>query len=121
MFHADLGPLLPLEAPVEERPEGEQHDADEENPNNPYWVEIRQMKEDAEMEIARDKEIRERIRLEKQQKEMRRQKDLKKTLERKVRRIRMLLLRIAPSYLIASRDGTTFLGAVVNRWVKTNR
>jgi len=66
---------------------GEQHEADEENPNNPYWVEIRQMKEDAEMEIARDKEIRERIRVEKQAKEVQRQKDLKKTLEKRVKSI----------------------------------
>ena len=50
---------------------------DEENPNNPYWTKVKQMKEEADAEIARDKEIRERIRLEKQQKEAQRQKDLK--------------------------------------------
>jgi hypothetical protein len=79
---------------------GEQHEADEENPNNPYWVEIRQMKEDAEMEIARDKEIRERIRVEKQQKELQRQKDLKKTLERKVKRITKRKPKIKPKHVV---------------------
>ncbi len=79
---------------------GEQHDADEENPNNPYWVEIRQMKEDAEMEIARDKEIRERIRIEKQQKEVQRQKDLKKTMEKKVKRITKRKPKIKPKRVI---------------------
>jgi hypothetical protein len=79
---------------------GEQHEADEENPNNPYWIEIRQMKEDAEMEIARDKEIRERIRVEKQQKEVQRQKDLKKTLEKKVKRITKRKPKIKPKRVI---------------------
>ncbi len=84
---------------------GEQHDADEENPNNPYWVEIRQMKEDAEMEIARDKEIRERIRIEKQQKELQRQKDLKKTMdkrvqEKKVKRITKRKPKIKPKRVV---------------------
>lgn len=83
----------------------EQHDADEENPNNPYWVEIRQMKEEAEMEIARDKEIRERIRIEKQQKELQRQKDLKKAMERriqenKVKRITKRKPKIKPKRVI---------------------
>lgn len=80
---------------------GEQHDADEENPNNPYWIEIRQMKEDAEMEIARDKEIRERIRVEKQQKEVQRQKDLKRTLEKKVKRITKRKPKIKPKRVIS--------------------
>ena len=84
---------------------GEPHDADEENPNNPYWVEIRQMKEDAEMEIARDKEIRERIRMEKQQKELQRQKDLKKSMgkkiqENKVKRITKRKPKIKPKRVI---------------------
>lgn len=79
---------------------GEQHDADEENPNNPYWIEIRQMKEDAEMEIARDKEIRERIRLDKQNKEIQRQKDLKKTLEKTVKRITKRKPKIKPKRVI---------------------
>lgn len=39
---------------------------DEENPNNPYWTQVEEMKKEAAMEIARDKEIKERIRAEKQ-------------------------------------------------------
>jgi len=42
---------------------------DEENPNNPYWNQVEEMKKEAAMEIARDKEIKERIRAEKLQKE----------------------------------------------------
>ena len=38
---------------------------DEENPNNPYWTQVEEMKKEAAMEIARDKEIKERIRAEK--------------------------------------------------------
>ncbi|MGV8151306.1 MAG: hypothetical protein ACP5NV_06285 [Candidatus Woesearchaeota archaeon] len=79
---------------------GEQHDADEENPNNPYWTEIRQMKEDAEMEIARDKEIRERIRVEKQQKEIQRQKDFKKIVDKKIKRITRRKPKIKPKRVI---------------------
>jgi len=47
---------------------------DEENPNNPYWTQVEKMKQEAAMEIARDKEIKERIRQEKQSKDAERQK-----------------------------------------------
>lgn len=80
---------------------GEQHEADEENPNNPYWVEIRQMKEDAEAEIIRDKEIRERIRLEKQSKEIQRQKDFKKIMDKKIKRITKRKPKIKPKRVIS--------------------
>lgn len=83
---------------------GEKHDADEENPNNPYWNEIRQMKEEAEAEIARDKEMRERIRLEKQQKELQRQSDLKKNIEKsqekRIRRITKRKPKIKPKRVV---------------------
>jgi hypothetical protein len=46
--------------------EGAVETTDEENPNNPYWNQVEQMKKEAAMEIARDKEIKERIRAEKQ-------------------------------------------------------
>lgn len=80
---------------------GEQHEADEENPNNPYWAEIRQMKEEAEQEIARDKDIRERIRLEKQNKEIQRQKDYKKTIEKTVKRITKRKPKIKPKRVVS--------------------
>jgi hypothetical protein len=59
-----------------------EHAADEENPTNPHWIEVRRMKEEAEMEIARDKEIRERIRMEKQNKEIERMKEIRKRIEK---------------------------------------
>lgn len=70
--------------------DGSSQTIDEDNPNNPYWAKVKQMKEEADMEIARDKEIRERIRLEKQQRELQRQKDLRaveKKIENKMKRI----------------------------------
>ncbi|GIU68868.1 MAG: hypothetical protein KatS3mg002_0104 [Candidatus Woesearchaeota archaeon] len=82
----------------------EHHESDEENPNNPYWAEIRKMKEEAEAEIARDKEMRERIRLEKQQKELQRQADLKRTIEKnqekKLKRITKRKPKIKPKRVI---------------------
>jgi hypothetical protein len=47
---------------------------DEENPNNPYWTQVEEMKKEAAMEIARDKEIKERIRAEKATREVERSK-----------------------------------------------
>jgi hypothetical protein len=44
-------------------------ETDEENPNNPYWTQVEEMKKEAALEIARDKEIKERIRAEKINKE----------------------------------------------------
>ncbi|HIH31608.1 TPA: hypothetical protein HA235_02775 [Candidatus Woesearchaeota archaeon] len=73
---------------------------DEENPNNPYWVEVKQMKEDADAEIARDKEIRERIRLDKANKEIQKQKDFKKYIEKKVKRITKRKPKIKPKRVI---------------------
>jgi hypothetical protein len=49
--------------------EGIVETTDEENPNNPYWTQVEEMKKEAAMEIARDKEIKERIRAEKINKE----------------------------------------------------
>lgn len=62
--------------------EGKQTGTDEENPNNPYWSDVKRMKEEAEMEIARDKEIRERIRAEKQSKESERRMEEQKRREK---------------------------------------
>ena len=73
---------------------------DEDNPNNPYWVQVKRMKEEADMEIARDREIRERIRLEKQQKEMARQKEIRKSMEKKVKRITKRKPKIKPKRVI---------------------
>jgi hypothetical protein len=49
--------------------DGKEEVTDEENPNNPYWNQVEEMKKEATLEIARDKEIKERIRAEKQLKE----------------------------------------------------
>jgi hypothetical protein len=73
---------------------------DEDNPNNPYWNTVKQMKEEADMEIARDKEIRERIRVEKQAKEMQKQKDMKKAMEKKIKRITKRKPKIKPKRVI---------------------
>jgi hypothetical protein len=74
---------------------------DEENPNNPYWTQVKQMKEEADMEIARDKEIRERIRKEKYEKEIQRQKEFRKEQE-KIKRITKRKPKIKPKRVISS-------------------
>jgi len=82
---------------------GVEESTDEENPNNPYWAKVKQMKEEADMEIARDKEIRERIRMEKQQKEIARQKELRiaeKKATKKTKRITKRKPKIKPKRVI---------------------
>lgn len=75
---------------------------DEENPNNPYWMQVKKMKEEADSEIARDKEIRERIRQEKQAKELQKQRDMKKVVDRnkKVKRITKRKPKIKPKRIV---------------------
>ena len=81
--------------------DGTEGNTDEENPNNPYWNTVKQMKEDADMEIARDKLIRERIRVEKQAKEMQKQKDMKKSMDSKIKRITKRKPKIKPKRVIS--------------------
>lgn len=80
--------------------DGTEEITDEENPNNPYWATVKQMKEEADMEIARDKEIRERIRLEKQNKELQKQSEMKKAMEKKIKRITKRKPKIKPKCVI---------------------
>jgi hypothetical protein len=70
---------------------------DEENPNNPYWGQVEQMKKEAAEEIARDKEIKERIRQEKQQREAQYRK---RTEELKPKRITKRKPKIKPKKVI---------------------
>ena len=72
---------------------------DEENPGNPYWAKVKQMKEEADSEIARDREIRERIRLEKQQREIEKQKHYKQ-YQLKPKRITKRKPKIKPKRII---------------------
>jgi hypothetical protein len=78
--------------------EGVQETTDEENPNNPYWTQVKAMKEEAEAEIARDKEIRERIRMEKQQKEVEERKAFAREI--KIKRITKRKPKIKPKKVI---------------------
>jgi hypothetical protein len=73
---------------------------DEENPNNPYWTQVEQMKQEAASEIARDKEIKERIRQEKQEKEIQRQKRYDDM--RKPKRITKRKPKIKPKRIISA-------------------
>ncbi|MGV8171289.1 MAG: hypothetical protein ACP5OA_01175 [Candidatus Woesearchaeota archaeon] len=73
--------------------------ADEENPNNPYWNQVEQMKKEAAMEIARDKEIKERIRAEKLVKE---QSYKKYEIEKKPKRITKRRPKIKPKKIISA-------------------
>jgi hypothetical protein len=72
---------------------------DEENPNNPYWNQVEQMKKEAAMEIARDKEIKERIRAEKI---VRDQKYYRPTPEKKSKRITKRKPKIKPKKIVSS-------------------
>lgn len=81
--------------------EGSEDKTDEDNPNNPYWIKVKQMKEEADAEIARDKEIRERIRLEKQQKELAKQREMKAMYEKKVKRVTKRKPKIKPKKVIS--------------------
>jgi hypothetical protein len=84
--------------------DGTQETTDEDNPNNPYWAKVKAMKEEADMEIARDKEIRERIRQKKQQREFVRQKELRaveKKAEKSMKRITKRKPKIKPKRVIS--------------------
>ena len=87
--------------------DGTQETTDEDNPNNPYWAKVKAMKEEADMEIARDKEIRERIRQEKQQREFVRQKELRaveKKAEKSMKRITKRKPKIKPKRVISKES-----------------
>jgi len=77
--------------------EGIVETTDEENPNNPYWNQVEQMKKEAALEIARDKEIKERIRAEKQ---IREQKYKKYIPEKVVKRITKRKPKILPKKIV---------------------
>jgi hypothetical protein len=87
--------------------DGSSETTDEENPNNPYWSQVEQMKKEAAMEIARDKEIKERIRAEKQTKDIQRAKDMQrynkeaKESEKKSKRITKRRPKIKPKKIIS--------------------
>lgn len=80
--------------------------ADEENPNNPYWTKVSAMKAEADAEIAREKEMRERLRQEKLNQERERQKawELQKAKEeakeQKKKRITKRKPKIKPKRII---------------------
>lgn len=80
----------------------EEAKTDEDNPNNPYWSKVKEMKEEAEIEIARDKEMRDRMRAEKQAAEMKRQAPVKKTVKIPPKKIRITKRKpkIAPKKII---------------------
>jgi len=73
---------------------------DEENPNNPYWEQVKRMKEEADVEIAHEKEIREKIRQEKQNKDMERQKQMKEA-QIKLKRITKRKPKIKPKKIVS--------------------
>jgi hypothetical protein len=73
---------------------------DEENPSNPYWDQVKRMKEEADVEIAHEKEIRERIRLDKQNKDMERQKQMR-AAQIKLKRITKRKPKIKPKKIIS--------------------
>jgi hypothetical protein len=73
---------------------------DEDNPNNPYWNQVEEMKKEAAMEIARDKEIKERIRAEKLNKEKMYYKKLEP--EKKPKRITKRKPKIKPKKIISA-------------------
>jgi len=79
--------------------EGVVETTDEENPNNPYWTQVEEMKKEAAMEIARDKEIKERIRAEKQ---VREQKYYRPDPVKKPKRITKRKPKIKPKKIISS-------------------
>ncbi|MFA5797148.1 MAG: hypothetical protein WC916_03885 [Candidatus Woesearchaeota archaeon] len=80
--------------------------ADEENPGNPYWSKVKEMREEADAEIAREKEMRERLRQEKTQQERDRQKEWDKRRakdrekEQKKKRITKRKPKIIPKRII---------------------
>jgi hypothetical protein len=79
--------------------DGSVQSTDEENPNNPYWTQVEEMKKEAAMEIARDKEIKERIRAEKL---VRDQKYYRPTPEKKPKRITKRKPKIKPKRIVSS-------------------
>jgi len=79
--------------------DGTVESTDEENPNNPYWTQVEEMKKEAAMEIARDKEIKERIRAEKL---VRDQKYYRPSPEKKPKRITKRKPKIKPKRIVSS-------------------
>jgi hypothetical protein len=79
--------------------DGTTENTDEDNPNNPYWNQVEEMKKEAAMEIARDKEIKERIRAEKQ---VREQKYYRPDPVKKAKRITKRKPKIKPKKIISS-------------------
>ena len=81
--------------------DGSMQNVDEENPNNPYWTQVEEMKKEAVLEIARDKEIKERIRAEKQGRELAYRKIMVDT-DKKLKRITKRKPKIKPKKIISS-------------------
>jgi hypothetical protein len=83
--------------------EGGAGSTDEENPSNPYWTQVEQMKQEAALEIARDKEIKERIRAEKQLNREKQQKQYQAAIdkEKKIKRITKRKPKIKPKKIIS--------------------
>lgn len=82
--------------------EGIVETTDEENPNNPYWTQVEEMKKEAAMEIARDKEIKERIRAEKILKEKAYLKRMEP--EKKPKRITKRKPKIKPKKIVSATE-----------------
>lgn len=80
--------------------DGSTETIDEENPNNPYWSQVEQMKKEAAMEIARDKEIKERIRAEKLLKEQMYRRPIE--MEKKPKRITKRKPKIKPKKIVSA-------------------
>ncbi len=72
---------------------------DEENPSNPYWTQVEEMKKEAVLEIARDKEIKEKIRAEKQVREQAYRKTMIEA-DKKVKRITKRKPKIKPKKIV---------------------
>jgi hypothetical protein len=83
--------------------EGVVENTDEENPNNPYWTQVEEMKKEAALEIARDKEIKDRIRAEKQLRDQKyyRKYEPEKIVEKKSKRITKRKPKIKPKKIIS--------------------
>jgi len=86
--------------------EGSVDSTDEENPNNPYWTQVEEMKKEAAMEIARDKEIKDRIRAEKQLRDQKyyRKYEPEKIVEKKPKRITKRKPKIKPKKIVSKEQ-----------------
>jgi len=92
--------------------DGAEEKTDEENPSNPYWSKVKVMRDEADAEIAREKEMRERLRQEKASLERERQKEWEKRKakeqEHKKKRITKRKPKIKPKRVI-SKDKLKFI------------